>query len=278
MGLPGLRLAACVASSTSLQGTCMCRLLWRACLRRAHPAAHAATAPPACPAAARARRHGIRHLRLSCVRGDPRSRRDMQQLVDVTQYKAAIVLCGAAPPGAPHAAAACSAGALECGLPLAPRRLTPPPACCRLITSVVSCADLGWGDELAPIEADGGLASFSQAGRCACACCGCACSVIAPWQGIAPPPRRTVEAPVCPAPMPAQADMLRFDALVLMVQLNIRRILEARSVFLLLPCTPLKSGWLGKLATCLCGALPAPGAGPRPPGHHHPDREKYLRG
>ena len=43
----------------------------------------------------RCREHGIVNLCVKHVRGDPRSRADMQRLVDVTKFKGAIVVCGA---------------------------------------------------------------------------------------------------------------------------------------------------------------------------------------
>lgn len=45
-------------------------------------------------AEARCEQYGIRSLRLRHVRGDPRSRSEMQRLLDVTRFKAAIVVCG----------------------------------------------------------------------------------------------------------------------------------------------------------------------------------------
>jgi hypothetical protein len=45
-------------------------------------------------AGARSEEHGIRSLQLAHVRGDPRSRCDMQSLVDVSRFRAAIVVCG----------------------------------------------------------------------------------------------------------------------------------------------------------------------------------------
>lgn len=38
--------------------------------------------------------YGIRNLRVCHVKGDPRSRSEMQKLIDVTQFKGAFVVCG----------------------------------------------------------------------------------------------------------------------------------------------------------------------------------------
>jgi len=45
-------------------------------------------------AEARCQEHGIVNLQLVHLRGDPRSRSEMRRLIDVTQFKGAIVLCG----------------------------------------------------------------------------------------------------------------------------------------------------------------------------------------
>ena len=56
------------------------------------------TALPAVPlnvcAEERCRQYGIAGLEVRHVLGDPRSRSQMQRLLDVTKYKAAFVVCG----------------------------------------------------------------------------------------------------------------------------------------------------------------------------------------
>ena len=61
------------------------------------PEAWHAAAPglPAClPAAKLLETHGIRNIEIRHVKGDPRSQAKMSALIDVSQYKAAIVLMG----------------------------------------------------------------------------------------------------------------------------------------------------------------------------------------
>jgi len=43
---------------------------------------------------ARCQQYNIHSLRVQHVRGDPRSRSQMQRLIEVTHFKAAIVVCG----------------------------------------------------------------------------------------------------------------------------------------------------------------------------------------
>lgn len=57
-----------------------------------HP--HPNPNPHPTPSEARCEQYGIRNLRLRHVRGDPRSRSEMQRLIDVRSFKAAIVVCG----------------------------------------------------------------------------------------------------------------------------------------------------------------------------------------
>lgn len=57
------------------------------------------TTPPLAPfrraAEERLRQYHIRNLDVVHVQGDPRSRADMKRMIDVSKFKAAVVVCGA---------------------------------------------------------------------------------------------------------------------------------------------------------------------------------------